>query len=111
VNKVFFFFTCEIYLLQDNYYCLLLLLLLFLLSLVLLLLLLLLQCLAAYVCGERGGLILEDHHCFGVSLNGVPGLDIDKEKKLVEEKLNKLRAEGATEHDIEVAMKDLGMAR
>lgn len=65
----------------------------------------------AYVCGERGGLILEDPHPFGVSLNGVHGLDIDMEKKLVEEKLNHLQAKGATEHDIEVAMKDLGIER
>ncbi|AES67032.2 putative oxidoreductase [Medicago truncatula] len=65
----------------------------------------------AYVCGERGGLILEDPHRYGVSLNGVPGLDIDMEKKLVEEKLNQFQAQGTTEHDIEVAMKDLGMER
>jgi fatty acyl-CoA reductase len=63
------------------------------------------------VCGERGGLILEDPHRFGVSINGVSGLDIDMEKKLVEQKLNKLQAEGATEKDIEVVMKDLGMKR
>ena len=67
--------------------------------------------LAAYVCGERGGLIVEDPHPMGVSLNGVPGLDIDMEKKVVEEKLNQLREEGATEHDIKVAMKDLGIKR
>lgn len=71
----------------------------------------LLLSLAAYVCGERGGLILEDPHPFGVSLNGVHGLDICMEKKLVERKLKQLQAEGATEHDIEVAMKDLGMER
>jgi fatty acyl-CoA reductase len=63
------------------------------------------------VCGERGGLILEDSHRFGVSLNGVSELDIDMEKKLVEEKLNNLQVEGATEQDIEVVMKDLGMKR
>ncbi|TKY48631.1 Fatty acyl-CoA reductase 3 [Spatholobus suberectus] len=65
----------------------------------------------AYVCGEREGLILEDPHDFGVSLNGVPGLDIDMEKKKVEEKLNQLREKGAAEHDIELAMKDLGSKR
>ncbi|XP_027347465.1 fatty acyl-CoA reductase 3-like [Abrus precatorius] len=65
----------------------------------------------AYVCGERGGLILEDPYQLGVSLNGVPGLDIDVEKKIVEEKLNQLREEGATEDDIKMAMKDLGMKR
>lgn len=66
---------------------------------------------AAYVCGERGGLILEDPHQFGVSLNGVRGLDIEMEKKKVEEKLNELKEEGATEHDIELAMKNLGSKR
>ncbi|XP_014497426.1 fatty acyl-CoA reductase 3 [Vigna radiata var. radiata] len=65
----------------------------------------------AYVCGERGGLILEDPHQFGVSLNGVRGLDIEMEKKKVEEKLNELKEEGATEHDIELAMKNLGSKR
>jgi fatty acyl-CoA reductase len=63
------------------------------------------------VCGKRGGLILEDPHRFGVSLNGVPGLDIDMEKKLVEEKLNQLQAERATEQDIEIEMKDFGIKR
>ena len=46
-----------------------------------------------------------------MSLNGVTGLDIDMEKKKVEEKLNELREEGATQHDIELAMKDLGSKR
>lgn len=63
------------------------------------------------MCGEGGGLILEDPHRYGVSLNGVPGLEIDMEKKLVEGKFNQFLAQGATEHDIEVAMKDLGMER
>lgn len=63
------------------------------------------------MCGERGGLIVEDPIHLGVSLNGVPGLDIGIEKKVVKEKLNELHAKGATEHDIEVAMKDLGMER
>ncbi|XP_061342398.1 fatty acyl-CoA reductase 3-like [Gastrolobium bilobum] len=65
----------------------------------------------AYVCGEREGLITEDPCQLGVSLNGFPGLDIDVEKKVVEEKLNQLREEGATEDDIRMAMKDLGMKR
>ncbi|XP_020204094.1 fatty acyl-CoA reductase 3-like isoform X1 [Cajanus cajan] len=65
----------------------------------------------AYVCGERGGFILEDPYHYGVSLNGVPGLDIDMEKKRVDEKLNELREDGATEHDIGLAMKDLGSKR
>lgn len=65
----------------------------------------------AYVCGEKGGLIVEDPHHLGVSLNGVPGLDIGIENKVVKEKMNELHAKGATEQDIDVAMKDLGMER
>lgn len=63
------------------------------------------------MCGERGGLIIEDPIQLGASLNGVKGLDIDEEKKVVEEKMNKLRQEGATEEDIKIAMKDLGIER
>ncbi|XP_027347611.1 fatty acyl-CoA reductase 3-like [Abrus precatorius] len=65
----------------------------------------------AYVCGERRGLILEDPYKMGVSLNGEPGLDIDVEKKVVEEKLKQLRQEGASEDYIKMVMKDLGMKR
>lgn len=39
------------------------------------------------------------------------GLDIDEEKRVVEEKLNMLQQEGATEKDTRIAMKDLGMER
>ncbi|XP_027343512.1 fatty acyl-CoA reductase 3-like [Abrus precatorius] len=65
----------------------------------------------AYVCGERGGLILEDPYHFGDSLNGVDGLDIDAEKKIVCDKLGELREQGATEREIKIAMKDLGISR
>jgi alcohol-forming fatty acyl-CoA reductase len=41
----------------------------------------------------------------------VQGLDIDEEKRVVEEKLNMLQQEGATEKDTKIAMKDLGMER
>ncbi|MED6151497.1 hypothetical protein PIB30_083078, partial [Stylosanthes scabra] len=62
----------------------------------------------AYVCGERGGLVGEDPQEMGVSLNGVTGLDIDMEMKLVQNKLNQLREQGASEHHIKLAMKELG---
>ncbi|CAL0333983.1 unnamed protein product [Lupinus luteus] len=65
----------------------------------------------AYVCGERGGLIVEEPLQLGVSLNGIPGLDIDVEKKVVQEKLKQLQDEAATEDEIKMAMKDLGMKR
>ncbi|KAG6763072.1 hypothetical protein POTOM_033604 [Populus tomentosa] len=61
--------------------------------------------------GERAGLILETPYGVGDTLNGVCGLDIDEEKKLVDQKLNELQAEGATADAIKDAMKDMGMER
>ena len=67
---------------------------------------------AAYVCGEPPeGLILESPYKLGDSLNGVPGLDIEAEKELVEHKLHELQRQGATDKEIKVAMKDLGLKR
>ncbi|KAL5056166.1 hypothetical protein RYX36_036848 [Vicia faba] len=65
----------------------------------------------AYVCGEKGGLIVEDPYKMGVSLNGVTRLDINVEKKVVEDKLKMLQQQGASENDIKFAMKDLGIKR
>ncbi|KAE8037460.1 hypothetical protein FH972_010047 [Carpinus fangiana] len=65
----------------------------------------------AYVCGEKGGLILENPYRMGETLNGAPGLDVEAEKNLAEEKLNDYRAKGATEKEITIAMKDLGIER
>ncbi|MED6106721.1 hypothetical protein PIB30_007044 [Stylosanthes scabra] len=65
----------------------------------------------AYVSGEREGLVLEDPLKLGVSLNGVMGLDIHMEKKVIEESLNRLRKKRATEDDIKIAMRDLGITR
>ncbi|XP_015935914.1 fatty acyl-CoA reductase 3-like [Arachis duranensis] len=61
----------------------------------------------AYVCGERGGLILENPYHF----KDVPGLDIDAEKKIVRDKLDHLQKQGATHNEIKMAMKDLGITR
>jgi hypothetical protein len=66
---------------------------------------------SAYVCGEKSGLILESPYHFGDSLNGVAEIDINVEKNLVMEKLGELREKGATEQEIKVAMKDLGITR
>lgn len=66
---------------------------------------------SAYVSGERGGLILETPYHLGESLNGVSGLDIDVENKVVQDKLNELREEKATPDEVKMAMKDLGIAR
>ncbi|WRX32116.1 Fatty acyl-coenzyme A reductase [Theobroma cacao] len=65
----------------------------------------------AYVSGERSGLILENSYNMGETLNGVSGLDINIEKKVVEEKLDELRSQGASEKEITQAMKDLGIER
>ncbi|OMO70207.1 Male sterility, NAD-binding protein [Corchorus capsularis] len=65
----------------------------------------------AYVSGERSGLILETPYAMGETLNGVSGLDINTEKKVVEEKLNELRLLGASDKEITRAMKDLGIER
>ncbi|KAL2331938.1 hypothetical protein Fmac_019519 [Flemingia macrophylla] len=70
-----------------------------------------LHTISAYVCGERGGLILEEPYHFGDSLNGVSGLDIDEEKTIVCNKLDELRDRGATDLEIKIAMKNLGIAR
>lgn len=63
------------------------------------------------MCGEGSGLILESPYVFGDSLNGVAGLDVNAEKKLITEKLGELREKGATEREIKVAMRDLGITR
>lgn len=65
----------------------------------------------AYVCGEREGLLLEKPFYMGETLNGTSRLDIDAEFKIMEEKLNELRSNGATEEAITSAMKDLGIER
>ncbi|KAL6967040.1 alcohol-forming fatty acyl-CoA reductase, partial [Sarracenia purpurea var. burkii] len=47
----------------------------------------------------------------GETLNGVPGLDIELEKKVMEERLNELQIEAASEEEIKMAMKELGIQR
>ncbi|PSR95477.1 Alcohol-forming fatty acyl-CoA reductase [Actinidia chinensis var. chinensis] len=61
--------------------------------------------------GERAGLILENPYFMGETLNGTSGLDINTEMKIVEERLSELRAWKATEGEITLAMKDLGIQR
>ncbi|GAB4859757.1 hypothetical protein Ancab_011235 [Ancistrocladus abbreviatus] len=71
----------------------------------------LVQVSTAYVSGERAGLILEEPYHLGDTLNGTPGLDIEAEERLVQQKLNELRAEGASEDKIKLTMKDMGIER
>ncbi|KAG8387509.1 hypothetical protein BUALT_Bualt02G0028500 [Buddleja alternifolia] len=65
----------------------------------------------AYVSGEKEGLILETPYKMGETLNGASGLDIETEKKFVDETLKQLRIENCSEDSITSAMKDLGIQR
>ncbi|KAI6685294.1 hypothetical protein NL676_031207 [Syzygium grande] len=65
----------------------------------------------SYVSGETEGLIKESPYRMGETLNGASGLDIDAEKSIVEEKLDELRKDGASEKETRVAMKELGIKR
>ncbi|KAK1435079.1 hypothetical protein QVD17_00839 [Tagetes erecta] len=73
---------------------------------------LLLHISTAYVSGEKPGLMLETPFCWGESLNGTNGLDIDEEKKILENKLKELKSDhNASDEMINLAFKDLGMQR
>ncbi|KAM7528099.1 hypothetical protein LguiB_031509 [Lonicera macranthoides] len=72
---------------------------------------LLLHVSTAFVCGQREGLILEKPIKMGESLNGALGLDVDAEKKLVEETLNDLLSKEATQEAITTTLMDLGIQR
>ncbi|KAL9247303.1 hypothetical protein vseg_020747 [Gypsophila vaccaria] len=65
----------------------------------------------AYVSGETAGIVRETPYKMGEALNGRSGLDIEMEKKLVEDKLKELNAIGATQDVIKLNMKDLAMQR
>ncbi|KAJ4958802.1 hypothetical protein NE237_025913 [Protea cynaroides] len=65
----------------------------------------------AYVVGEQAGLILEKPFKMGETLNGTPGLDIEQEFKLVDEKLRELQALGASKTAETFSMKELGLTR
>lgn len=66
---------------------------------------------AAYVCGEGTGIVAERAYHPGETLNGNSYLDIDEEKKVIEEKLMELEAQNASEKEVKLAMKDLGIQR
>ncbi|PON76844.1 Fatty acyl-CoA reductase [Parasponia andersonii] len=66
----------------------------------------------AYVCGEGKGLVLEKEFYPGETLKETSSkLDFEVEKKLVAEKLQKLRVQGVSEEDIATNMRDLGIER
>lgn len=67
---------------------------------------------SAYVSGEKPGLILETPFSLGETLNGEIGLDIEQEKRIMEDTLNMLKSDNtSTDKAITLAMKDLGMRR
>ncbi|KAM7528648.1 hypothetical protein LguiB_032058 [Lonicera macranthoides] len=72
---------------------------------------LLLHVSTSYVCGKGEGVILEKPFKMGESLNGAMGLDINAEKRLVEETLNDLRAKEAPQDVVTTTMKVLGIQR
>lgn len=66
----------------------------------------------AYVCGERGGLLLEDSSSMDEMVKEMTKFDFEAvEKNLVKEKLNELKAQGATQEVITNTMKDFGIER
>ncbi|XP_068661154.1 fatty acyl-CoA reductase 3-like [Aristolochia californica] len=71
----------------------------------------LLQVSTAYVSGVKPEIIPEKTLQLGEALNGHPGLDIETELKVVEERLKELRAEGVTGKEERILMKHLGMKR
>lgn len=54
---------------------------------------------------------METPYRMGETLNGTTGLDINHEKKLVQEKLDQLLVIKAPPETITQAMKDMGLAR
>ncbi|KVH90680.1 Fatty acyl-CoA reductase [Cynara cardunculus var. scolymus] len=64
----------------------------------------------AYVSGEKPGLMLETPYYLGDSLNGTSGLDIEEERRIVEDKLKELKSDqNADDKSIKLAMIDLGI--
>ncbi|KAE9592340.1 putative alcohol-forming fatty acyl-CoA reductase [Lupinus albus] len=75
---------------------------------------LLLHISTAYVCGEpqKGEtIILEKPFEMGQTLKGTSKLDIHEEKKLMENKIEELRAKNADEKTVKYGMKDYGIER
>lgn len=66
---------------------------------------------AAYVCGERSGLVPEKPFRMGETLNGLDNLDINAEPQLAMDLLRELQRQNASEEKISNALKDLGIRR
>ncbi|XP_030552429.1 probable fatty acyl-CoA reductase 4 isoform X2 [Rhodamnia argentea] len=65
----------------------------------------------AYVCGEMSGIIREKLFSMGETPNGSRELDVNEEKLLVEGLMDELREKRASQEEINIALKDLGLQR
>uniref|UniRef100_M1ABM8 Fatty acyl-CoA reductase n=1 Tax=Solanum tuberosum TaxID=4113 RepID=M1ABM8_SOLTU len=65
----------------------------------------------AYVCGEGEGVIPEKSFSLGETLNKNSKLNIDVERKVIDEKLKELEAQSLTTKEVTIAMRDLGIQR
>ncbi|XP_050211168.1 alcohol-forming fatty acyl-CoA reductase-like [Mercurialis annua] len=65
----------------------------------------------AYVCGEDTGIILEKPYLMGRAKKGIMELNIEEEKKLVQEKIGQLKSENASEKEITETLKEFGIQR
>ncbi|KAJ8551985.1 hypothetical protein K7X08_028428 [Anisodus acutangulus] len=65
----------------------------------------------AYVCGEGEGVIPEKSFILGETLNKNSQLDIDVERKVIEDKLKELEAQSLTTTEVTMSMRDLGIQR
>ncbi|XP_019051672.1 PREDICTED: alcohol-forming fatty acyl-CoA reductase-like isoform X2 [Nelumbo nucifera] len=65
----------------------------------------------AYVAGQQEGVIMEKPYRMGETLNGTPGLDIEQELKVAEERSKEVQDLGFTKKQERIAMKELGLTR
>ncbi|XP_056158982.1 probable fatty acyl-CoA reductase 4 isoform X2 [Syzygium oleosum] len=65
----------------------------------------------AYVCGNMTGIIREKAFNMGETPNGSRELDVNEEKLLVEELMNELQEKSASQEEINIALKNLGLQR
>ncbi|XP_056158978.1 probable fatty acyl-CoA reductase 4 isoform X2 [Syzygium oleosum] len=65
----------------------------------------------AYVCGKKSGVIPEKAFSMGETMSGSRKLDVNEEKLLSEGLISELREENASEEEITIALKKLGLQR
>ncbi|XP_030443898.2 probable fatty acyl-CoA reductase 4 [Syzygium oleosum] len=65
----------------------------------------------AYVCGENSGVIPEKAFRMGETISGSRKPDVNEEKFLSEELIGELREKNASEEEITIALKNLGLQR